>query len=293
MAEMERLRARLDNIQAVEPILSALRSISSGTRLLALKNADSVKRYQQDLARIVALILGSLPGDAPPLRERRSGPHKVQLLAIGSERGLCGAFNEALVASADQLQRELTAGGARVGLWVLGARAERAFRSRGIEPAWSGHLSLTALPSLNLAHGLVSRWLRAYTARQVDAVEVVYNRHRGLASYEPGSIRLLPPELPVLPEGEPDLLPLVETDPQHLLWRALKLWLSAKLHAVLLDSAAAEHTVRYQLMDGAAENAQRLIEELELFLQVARQQAITSEMQDLASGAGLLTPLHE
>jgi F-type H+-transporting ATPase subunit gamma len=70
--------------------------------------------------------------------------------------------------------------------------------------------------------------------------------------------------------------------------RSLELALSAKLYGILLQSAAAEHSVRFQLLDGASQNAERLIDELGLFLQAARQDAITSELQDLAVGAGLL-----
>jgi len=286
---MERLRARLDNIQAVEPILSALRTISSGTRMMALKKMESAERYQQGLARVVSLMRWPLSGGSRPLRGRRTKKSGLPLLAIGSERGLCGGFNEALVAYADQVRQELTSDDTHVELWVLGARAERALRSLGIEPAWSGRLSLTAVPPPSLAEGLVSAWLRAYATGQIVGVETVYNACRGLGSYQPSRMQLLPAELPAAAEGERSLPLIIETDHQQLLSRATWLWLSSRLHTVLLDSAAAEHTARYQLMDGAAENARRLIEELKLSLQLARQDAITSEMRDLASGAGLLT----
>jgi F-type H+-transporting ATPase subunit gamma len=66
------------------------------------------------------------------------------------------------------------------------------------------------------------------------------------------------------------------------------LWTTTELYRVLLDSAASEHSARYQLMEGATQNANRLIDELALALQAVRQQAITAEMQELAVGAGLL-----
>jgi len=289
MEEIERLRARLDNIQAVEPILSALRTISSGTRMTALKRMESAEQYQQGLAHIVALMCLPTPAVWPLSRRRRTQNLSLPLLVIGTERGLCGGFNETLAAYADQVRRDLTTDGIHVELWALGARAERALRSLGIEPAWSSRLSLTTVPPWNLAGDLVSAWLRAYTTDQIAGVEVVYNAYRGLGPYQPSRIQLLPGEPPALAEGELGLPPIVETNRRHLLWHVLSLWLSSRLHRVVLESAAAEHTARYQLMDGAAENAQRLIEELKLFLQLARQEAITSEMRDLASGAGLLT----
>jgi F-type H+-transporting ATPase subunit gamma len=60
------------------------------------------------------------------------------------------------------------------------------------------------------------------------------------------------------------------------------------MYRILLDSAAAEHSARFQLMEGATQNSGRLIADLTLALQAARQQAITAEMQELAAGAGLL-----
>ncbi len=73
-----------------------------------------------------------------------------------------------------------------------------------------------------------------------------------------------------------------------LLDRLARLWLAATLYGILLESATAEHSARYQLLEGAVQNAQRLTAELETSLQAARQEAITAEVQDLASGAGLV-----
>jgi len=291
MEETKRLSARLDNIRAVEPILSALRTISLGARTVALKKAEGVTRFQQGLERVVALACASMGADSRLYFKPRSAQHSVQLLVVGTERGLCGTFNESLLSYVDQVWQELGTAGASINLGVLGSRAERALRSHGLTPVWSGRLSLTALPPPSLAHGLVSDWLQAYREGRIGRVEVAYNAYRGLAAYQPSRVQLLPLELSVTSGAASNLETIVETDRQRLLEHALRLWLSAKLYGILLDSAASEHTARYQLMDGAAENAQRLIEELTLFLQMARQEAITSEMRDLASGAGLLGSL--
>ncbi|KPL21977.1 MAG: hypothetical protein AMJ93_08345 [Anaerolineae bacterium SM23_84] len=81
---------------------------------------------------------------------------------------------------------------------------------------------------------------------------------------------------------------MIETDARCSYLRAVELPLCASLYAIRPGSAAVEHTARYRLLDGAAQNTARLIEELRVFLQVATQEAITSEMHDLASAAGLL-----
>ncbi|MBM4430711.1 MAG: hypothetical protein FJ026_10250 [Chloroflexi bacterium] len=289
MQELERLTTRLHNIQAVEPILSALRTISSGSRLRALAQARHVQRYRQELMEALAAVLSGLD-PAGLVSDVGPASGRLVVLVIGSERGLCGAFNDVLVEKVDQVLSEHLAAGQSVVLATLGTRMQRALRRRGYSPEQSWPLSTTALPPYDLAAELTTRWLAAYEAVEVDAVECIYNAYRSLTHYESVRLRLLPPELPPVPSVQEEWPPHVETDPFGLYVRSVELWVSAALYDILLESAAAEHTARYQLLDGAAQNAQRLLDELQLLLQAARQDAITAEMQDLTSGAGLLGP---
>jgi len=288
METQQRLTARLDNIRAAEPLLSALRNIALGNRLMALNKARQVQRYRGNLLHILTLVSPRL--SAPPRRrhDAREGGEGIALLVIGSERGLCGAFNHTVVAYAQRILEGRLTSGAGVKLMALGARALRVFRRRGVSPVWSASLSVTGLPPYALARELVSQLLLSYGNYDLDAVEVVYNAYRGMARYEPSTHRLLPPDLTLRAPEEPEWPPIIETDPLGLCARILELWLSGTLYGLMLESAAAEHSVRYQLLDGASQNAQRLIDELSLSLQMARQEAITSEMQELATGSGLL-----
>jgi F-type H+-transporting ATPase subunit gamma len=289
MEELERLKARLENIRAVEPILGALRTISLGSRLLALNKGRSVEQYSQHLLRILALITPYLRQYSSTQRQERQPGESIALLVIGSERGLCGAFNDTVVSYAEQILAQYSVG-VKVRLMTLGSRTQRALRYRERVPVWAKPLSVTALPPYELAVELVSEWLRGYEQYKLDAVEVVYNAPRGLMRYEPTIVRLLPPTIPPVPAEESQFLPIIETEPLGLYIRLVQLWLTARLYQILLESAVAEHTARYQLLDGATQNAERLMEELKLSLQVARQEAITAEMLDLISGAGLIGP---
>jgi F-type H+-transporting ATPase subunit gamma len=287
MEQLERLTARLENVQAVQPLLNALRAISSRSRLIALQRAEGVEQHGQDLLQMLALVSARI--SALDRRPHRSGADgTLVLVVIGSERGLCGAFNDVLVAYAEQLAAQYVAAGTQLQLVALGKRVHSALRSTEYSPSSSFSLSATALPSYDLAHSLVAEWLQAYQRHELDAVEVIYNAYQGLARYQPQLVRLLPPQLPPRSAQETEWPPQIETDPRCLFARLVELSLSARLYAILLQSAAAEHSARFQLLDGASQNAERLIDELKLFLQVARQDAITSELQDLAVGAGLL-----
>ena len=291
MEGLERLATRLENARAVEPIVSALRTIALGNRLAAINRARMVAEYCRELLNVLPWV-APCPGDSHPAwcSQGERGGH-LHLLVVGSERGLCGAFNDTVAAHARQILARHTAAGVEVTLMSLGRQAQQALRRQGWLPVLSSKLSGTALPPYELAREITLEWLGACEKGEMGAVDVVYNTRRGMAGYSPTTTRLLPLELPAGTAEESPSPPIIDTEPMALCRRVARLWLAAVFYGILLDSAAAEHSARYQLLEGASQNAQRMIEELNLSLQVARQEAITAEVQDLASGAGLIGPL--
>ncbi|MGD2176508.1 MAG: FoF1 ATP synthase subunit gamma [Anaerolineae bacterium] len=254
--------------------------------------------------------------------DRALGVARVEALVIGSERGLCGRFNVAVADEAERYLRSQSARGIDVRLGTLGSRAQRVLQRRGYETTQAGALSVTALPSFSLAFELARGWLAAYERRELDAVDLIHNGYRGTGTYEPTTARLIPPRIPTgntssartdeftrfpsQASAQPDRpsrihsltareqsrgpwpAPIVETDPLSLYATVVEQWAAVQLYEVLLDSAAAEHSTRFQLMESATQNADRLIDELTLAIQTARRQQITQEMGELAAGAGLI-----
>lgn len=285
--ELDRAQNRLENIRTVVPLLGALRTISLGSWQTALKQKTSAQRYGERLRAMLPLLLPHLPVSR---QGRRESPTKqVVVLLIGSERGLCGRFNAALVEYAEDCLRDSERDGVRVELEVLGGRARRILEYRQVPLAWSGALPVTAIPSSRLAFDLTRRWLARYEAGELDAVDLVYNAYQGIGRHESTMVRLIPPQMPpqtTLREPWPPYI--IETAPLSLYARIVEQWAAIRLYELLLDSMAAEHATRYQLMEAATQNADRLIEELTITVQMARRHAITREMQELAVGAGLL-----
>lgn len=296
MEDVEQLQARLDNIRSVKPILEALRTISVGNWQLALRQQTRVSEYRNHLLSILPDLTTHLPvprervraprRPLPPDSPGRAG--RVAALVVGSERGLCGAFNTALVKKTEEYLHARQQENRRVELLALGARLVRLLRRRRWELAWEGALSVTALPPFSIARDLNRRWLAAYEAERLDAVDLIYNTYDRPGVYTPIVLRLFPPEVPAVAQELSWPPPMVETDPVSLYIRLLDQWTALHLYQVLLESAAAEHATRLQLMEAATQNADRLSVELTQLVQSARQQAITQEMQALAVGAGLL-----
>lgn len=288
MEDIERARTRLNNVRTVEPILGALRTISLGSWQLAQSQRGRVASYRQRLAGMLLFLRPHLPQPAP---DASRAAHTTLLLAVGSERGLCGRFNTTILEHTRNYLTSGQGGADRIELNVMGTRLARFFRRAGYAPAWTGALSMTSLPPLQTAVDVTRRWLARYEDYALDAVDVVYNVYRGMGQYTPTVARLVPPQMPPIdPEAleRPWPPPDIETDPAGLYMRILEQWTVLQLYEYLLESAAAEQSARYQLMESATQNAQSLTEELTLVIQSARRQAITREMIELAVGAGLI-----
>jgi F-type H+-transporting ATPase subunit gamma len=220
-----------------------------------------------------------------------SSAKRIVLLAIGSERGLCGRFNASVLERAQEYLDDAQAAGLQVDLAILGTRLVRLARRAGHTPSWIRALPITSLPLFHVAFDLARQWLALYEAQSLDAVDVAYNAYRRMGDSISTVVRLLPPAFPAVAPGAREEVwppPVVETNPSSLYARVAEQYVALRLYELLLESAAAEHSTRYQLMEAATQNASRLIEELTLAVHSARRQAITREIQELAAGAGLL-----
>lgn len=296
MEDIERIEERLANIRGVKPILGALRMIALGSWQAALKQRRAVQAYGAELLAMLPALLPHVPTPGRTSREfsvdgvGNRTPRRLALV-VGSERGLCGRFNTAVFEFAqDHLHRAPAAE-----VQLLGRRLQRVWTqsmwTQEQRPfTWAGALPFTTAPPYALAHALTTRWLAQYEAYAIDAVHVIYNRYRGTGLYETAVWRMLPPRLPRLPSGARAAWPppIIETAPPALYAQIIQQWAACALFGILLESAAAEQAARYQLMESATQNAERLIAELTASVQVARQQTITREMLELAAGAGLI-----
>jgi len=300
--DSERIRERLLNIRTVEPILGALRTISLGSWQAALNQRAGLLRYTEQLQLMLPQLLPYLsprptlgglwrryfPGAQP---NSRPVPRRVTAVIVGSERGLCGGFNAVVGTRAIRYFEQSAAGNVEAALVTWGGRVRRLLERNGYTGGEHQSLSVTALPSFALAFDYTRVWLRRYEAEELDAVDLIYNAYHGVGQYTPTVARLIPPDIPPAPETATDPFwppAIVETDPLALYVRVVEQWTAINFYARLLDAATAEHATRYQLMESATQNADRLIEELTMESQALRRQAITREMQELAVGAGLL-----
>ena len=291
MEDIERIKERLDNIRSVEPIITSLRTISAGAWRQALRRREATGMYLENLS---ATLGGLLSGVSAELIHNKgvvdslSSPQRVIMLVIASERGLCGAFNDVILDGALNLLQQQRMVSDQVQVITIGERA-RLCVSTHYELLDHISLPMTRVVPFSAVRDLALDLQNQVFSGQVDAVYTI--------STDYASTEVLPPKARVWLPVERDTLdvsseawppPIVEGDRQRLVAHTLEEVALLRLYRAFIESAAAEQAARFRAMEAASTNLVRLIEELTLTYHTARQQAITTEMIELATSAGLL-----
>ena len=123
--DLERVQSRLGNISAVEPILGALRTISLGSWQGALKRLKQVDEHNQHFYKMLQYLLPLISTQKRGVPKPVAKESKAVIMAVGSERGLCGGFNNAIAEYLEDYTHRQGDTGIQAEVWVLGSRLAR------------------------------------------------------------------------------------------------------------------------------------------------------------------------
>jgi F-type H+-transporting ATPase subunit gamma len=247
--------------------------------------------------------------DHPLLLERRPAQRSA-VLVVTSDRGQCGGYNANVLREAEQLQSLLREQGKEPVLYVIGRKGVGyyRFRKRPVVASWTG---FSEQPSYAHAAEVAGALVEAFMAGagrsadepapadSVDELHLVYTQFKNMVTQIPQSRRMAPMEVEytesrTAPASGTDapaqIKPLYtfEPDPDTLFGALLPKYVSARLYAALLESAASESANRQRAMKAATDNANELIRTLTLESNQARQAQITQEISEIVGGADAL-----
>ena len=291
MEDIERIKERLDNIRSVEPIITSLRTISAGAWRQALRRREATGLYLETLSATLGGLLSDVSAEtihSKGVVDSLSSPQRVIMLVVASERGLCGAFNDVVIDGALNLLQQQRMVSDQVQVITIGERA-RLRVSAHYELLDHIPLPMTRVVPFSAVRDLALDLQNQVFSGQIDAVYTI--------STDYASTEVLPPKARVWLPVERDAMaisfeawppPIVEGDRQRLVAHTLEEVALLRLYRAFIESAAAEQAARFRAMEAASTNLVRLIEELTLTYHTARQHAITTEMIELATSAGLL-----
>jgi F-type H+-transporting ATPase subunit gamma len=290
MAKTRAIVQRRKAIRNIRKITRTMELIATARFKKAMDRASQAAPFTKKVAELAADLSRNAGDLAHPLLQTR--PVRTSLLlVITSNRGLCGGYNASILREAIGRVRQLQGENVALQLEVSGKRGINYFRFQGV-PAQKTYTHFEDKPRYEEAEELADRYLAAYTAGQIDRVEVAYMKFHSAARQAVAVETLLPLSAmaPAPAAGGAQLPVEYEFLPNagDILAAVLPVAFKIRLFKCFLDAAVSEQIARRVAMTAATENAGDLIKELSRAYNRARQAQITKEIAEVIGGAAAL-----
>ena len=291
------LKRRISSVQSTKKITRAMELIAGSRIVKAQQAVHAAVPYSDHITEVVKDLGATGGGIDSPLLKPRPEIRRVAYVVIGADRGQCGAYNSSVIRATEGSMKEHAELGRDYALIVIGRKAESYFRYRNfkIDHAFTG---FSDRPSYEDARAIGQAVTTAFLAEEFDMVELVYTRFVSAGSQEVVRRPLVPLEREVVAggdgkptesgAGEVSASYEFEPAPDAILDALLPRYVAARIFAALLNAAASEHSARQRAMKAATDNAEELIISLTRIMNRARQDAITTEIMEIVSGAEAL-----
>ena len=295
MASTKEIKNRIKSVGDTQKITNAMYLISSTKMRKARHDAEDTKPYfdllRREIRRMFAVEsdLKSRYYDADVDEEKAGGRNGI--LVITADKGLAGAYNQNLIKETQTLIDRSD----EYKLYVVGDYGWRFFRSHGYNVRENFAHSMHQ-PSLAMARDITRELLDEFDAGEFDRLYVCYTEYAGgMSAGSAMHDRLIPFDRDdFVPEGDEtdsnaSTVFEYEPDVETVLERIMQSYLVGYVYSALVNSYSSEQSARMMAMDSANENASELLDELMLQYNHLRQNAITQEITEIASGARSLS----
>jgi F-type H+-transporting ATPase subunit gamma len=299
-ATLRELRGRIRSAGSIKKITKAQELIATSRIGRAQTRLQSARPYAFQITAMLTTLSAEAALDHPLLVERAE-PKRAGVVVVSSDRGLCGAYNSSIFRRSEELFSLLRKDGKTPVLYTVGRKAQNYFKFRNwdITESWTG---FSEQPKYENAAEIGSTLVDAFMKgtgddedRQsegdqgVDELHIVYSEFKSMMSQTAVAHRFAPMVVEYVEEPEElHTLYSFEPDATMLFEALLPRYLTTRVYAALLESAASELASRQRAMKSATDNADDLIKALTLEANRERQAQITQEISEIVGGANAL-----
>ncbi len=284
MANLKEIRNRIASVSSTMQITSAMKMVSAAKLKKAQDAITAMRPYADKLTELLQSLSASLDADSGSSFAQEREVQKVLVVAITSNRGLCGAFNTNIIKQCTALATD-TYEGKELAFVAVGKKANDILGKKF--NILENHSEVYDDLSFENVAAIASTLMELFVAGKYDKIELVYNKFKNAAT----QIVMTEQFLPIVPTAgeetssadyifEPSKAEIVE----QLIPKSLK----TQLYKAIRDSFASEHGARMTAMHKATDNATELRDQLKLTYNKARQAAITNEILEIVGGAEAL-----
>jgi F-type H+-transporting ATPase subunit gamma len=284
MAGVKEIRVKIASFKSTQKITKAMQMVATSKMRKAQDRMRTARPYAQRIRRVIGHLRKANPDFKHPYLVERPAK-SVGFIVITTDRGLCGGLNVNLFKTTLASMRDWQNRGAQVSLCLIGSKGVQFFRRIGNAQTLATVTHLGDRPHVADLIGTIKVMLDLYKDGKLDHVFMVHNEFVNTMSQKP-IVRQL---LPVVTEDEDKLQKMwdyiYEPSAAELLEGVLMRYIESQVYQGAVENVACEMAARMVAMKSASDNAGKLIEELQLIYNKARQAAITKEISEIVGGA--------
>ena len=297
MANLKEIRLRIKSVKSTQQVTKAMKMVAAAKLKRAQNQMIQLRPYAGKLQEIINNILSAIDAEDIPSDLVNVRPvHKVLVILVSANRGLCGPFNTNILKHASQFVAENYAQEAEAGkvsFLCIGRKGYEYIKKRNfplIGENWDAFTNL----NFDYVNEIVERVFKGFRAGEFDRVHLVYNEFKNVMSQVRKAESFLPLSADSLggskeEDGELQQDYIFEPNREDILTELIPKALRVQVFRAILESNAAEQGARMVAMDTATENANELLKELKINYNKARQATITKEILEIAAGANALS----
>jgi len=285
------LKRRIKSVQSTKKITKAMELISASRIAKAQERVAAARPYSERITDVIRNLAAAGAGGDSPLLNPREEITTVAYVVVAADRGLAGGYNSAVIRSAERAMAADNAAGRKTALITVGKKATGYFKFRGYEIAAS-FVGFTDAPAYENAREVAAHVAEHFESGAYSEVNLAYTQFLSMGSQLAQVVKYMPLDTSAIDDAAEKTGPTAdyefEPSPTEILERLLPRYAEARLYAAFLDAAASEHAARQRAMKSATDNAEEMITKLSRVMNRARQDAITTEIMEIVSGAEAL-----
>lgn len=282
MSTGKEIKSKISGVKKTRKITRAMEMVAASKMRKSQIQMQRARPYAEKIRQVIGHVANSNPEYSHPFMEQRP-VKRAAYIVVSSDRGLCGGLNTNLFRKTLQhikAQKEVN-----LSFCPLGVKAENFFmRYGGNVVAHASHLG--EAPAMASLIGIVKVLLDAYREEKLDAVYICSNEFVNTMTQKPTITQLLPIVHAVDESSDHHWDYIYEPDnAREILNLLLTRYIESQVYQAVVENIACEQAARMIAMKNATDNAGKMIDDLNLAYNKARQAAITQELAELVAGA--------
>jgi len=284
MASMRDIKRRIKSVNSTQQITKAMNLVASSKLNRARSRLMDTRPFFNETRKVISDIINGSKGISHPYLEER-GSNSAVVIVITGDRGLCGGYN----INVSKIAMNIISKNKKASVITIGNKGKEYFRRRSCNIVQS-FTGISENPTYEDARKIGRLVLELFTNKQADEVYLAYTEFKSTISQEPKIVKILPVDVNEFKKENASVssaLTLYEPDEEAVLDYVIPKYVNTVVFGAMVESAVCELGARMTAMDSATENAEEMIEKLDLLYNRARQGAITQEITEIVSGSGI------